>query len=116
MASHYARGARVENQVADHLRERGYDVIRSAGSKGAADLVALSEGEVLLIQVKIGASILPGPADRTRLMRIAGRNRLTRAVVAYRDPDSRTVAFRWRELTGTGPKDYQDWTPREIQA
>ena len=32
---------------------KGYVVYRSAGSKGAADLIALKDGKIVLIQVKV---------------------------------------------------------------
>lgn len=114
MVNQYRRGARVENLIADELRERGYDVIRSAGSKGAADLTAVHDGELCFIQVKVGSTALPSPAERTRLLRIAGRVRAY-ALVAYRmeDPtDRRKQVTGWRHLTGSGPRDWQPWIPR----
>ncbi len=49
----YRRGYRIELRVRDLLRKEGYLVLRSAGSKGPADLVAIGKnGEVRLIQVK----------------------------------------------------------------
>lgn len=45
--------------------EQGYLVIRSAASKGIADLVALKKGEVVLVDVKFKRR--PGPKDRERL-------------------------------------------------
>jgi len=38
--------------VKKHFEEKGYYVIRSAGSHGIADLVAIGSGGVYLIQVK----------------------------------------------------------------
>lgn len=37
----YRRGAAFENRVKDDMEDAGYYVIRSAGSQGVADLVAL---------------------------------------------------------------------------
>lgn len=42
--SEYQRGARLERQVKAFLEEEGWFVIRAAGSKGPADLVALKSG------------------------------------------------------------------------
>ena len=55
--SGYAVGSALERQVKKDLEERGYWVVRAAGSKGPADLVALSlrsrgYESVLLVQVK----------------------------------------------------------------
>lgn len=116
MVNQYARGARVENIIADELRERGYDIIRSAGSKGGADLVALHDLEIALIQVKVGASALPKPAERERLLRMARRVPGTVPVVAYRTPmpgNARERVIVWRELTGAGPRDWRVWLPRD---
>lgn len=51
----YAKGRAFEQEVSRYLRERGIWVIRSAGSKGAADLVAWYEGRRALLQCKLGS-------------------------------------------------------------
>jgi Holliday junction resolvase len=51
--SHYSRGANFERRVAAYYKDKGFLVIRSAGSHSPVDLVALRAGEVILIQVKI---------------------------------------------------------------
>ena len=48
----YESGARVERKVRKILEDQGYYVVRSAGSKGAVDLVAWSDQDIRLIQVK----------------------------------------------------------------
>jgi len=48
----YVKGRRFENYVKEKLERKGYLVVRSAGSKGLFDLVALRRGEILLIQCK----------------------------------------------------------------
>ena len=48
----YQRGVRLEYRARDVLRTQGYVVVRSAGSHGPADLIALNRREVLLVQVK----------------------------------------------------------------
>jgi Holliday junction resolvase len=48
----YVKGRRFENYVREKLERKGYLVVRSAGSKGIFDLVALKKGEILLIQCK----------------------------------------------------------------
>ncbi len=52
MSTPYQKGRRVEYQLANELREQGWTVIRSAGSKGPADLVAWRDCHVEIIQVK----------------------------------------------------------------
>ena len=50
--SAYRSGYRLECRVRQLLREKGYLVVRSAGSKGPVDLLAAKQGEILAIQVK----------------------------------------------------------------
>ncbi len=49
----YSKGRRHEWRLRDMLRREGYVVYRSAGSKGAADLIALKDSQAYLIQVKV---------------------------------------------------------------
>ena len=49
--TNYQRGYRLELLAKRELIARGYYVVRSAGSHGAVDLVAMKEKELLLIQV-----------------------------------------------------------------
>lgn len=52
--SAYKRGYAVERYCAERLRQMGFDVYRSAGSRGLADLIALDRKnmEIWMIQVK----------------------------------------------------------------
>lgn len=52
--SPYKRGYAVERFCAEKLRQMGFDVYRSAGSHGLADLIAINRNtkEVWLVQVK----------------------------------------------------------------
>jgi Holliday junction resolvase len=52
MTTNYRRGRALEYRIRDDLRERGYLVVRSAGSKGAVDLMAVGNGDILLVQSK----------------------------------------------------------------
>lgn len=111
------RGTRAENAVVDELGELGYDVTRSAASKGAADLIAVHDREILFIQVKIcrpGKSyVQPSPGERRELVRIADRCGGV-PVVAQRHPGSgpRPARTAWYVLTGPGPADRRHWFPR----
>lgn len=54
----YVRGRAFEYNIATLMRRKGYFVIRSAGSHGVSDLVAMKKGEnPLLIQCKSGVSL-----------------------------------------------------------
>lgn len=49
-----AKGSRYESRSKEWLEAQGYTCVRSAGSKGAFDLVAFREDGILLVQVKFG--------------------------------------------------------------
>lgn len=67
--SHYSDGRRDEYKARDDLQANGYSVIRSAGSKGAVDLIAVKPGEVLFVQVK--RTTAPGPSAWNALWELA---------------------------------------------
>jgi Holliday junction resolvase len=67
--SNYKRGRNFEYEVRDYYRALGYYVVRSANSKGLADLVALKKGEVLLIQCKLNGLI--GSKERKEFVELA---------------------------------------------
>jgi len=55
--SRYERGSYFERQVKRWFEKRGWYVIRSAGSHGVADLVALHTGSIQLIQCKVNGKM-----------------------------------------------------------
>jgi len=68
--NNYRRGAAFERKVRDHLYEQGFTyVVRSAGSHGLADLVAMRRDMWLLVQCKIDGN-LP-PTERELLVELA---------------------------------------------
>ena len=117
MTNHVARGRASENAVRDELGGYGYDVLRSAGSKGAADLIAIGDGFAVLVQVKLGEHgkpfQMPSPSERQQLLRLSGRLGNAIAVAACRVPGAgaRPAVTAYRVLTGPGPKDWQGWGP-----
>lgn len=120
MTNHAARGRQAENRVRDELGGYGYDVLRSAGSKGAADLIAIGDGFAVLVQVKRvehGRGFqMPGPAEREQLLRIASRLGNAYAVAAchVQGSGSRPAVTAYRILTGPGPKDWTSWAPGRV--
>ena len=50
----YKKGRQFEYVVKKKFEKRGYYVVRSAGSHGVFDLIAIKKGEVLGIQCKLG--------------------------------------------------------------
>jgi Holliday junction resolvase len=67
--SNYSRGANFERRVQRYLEKQDWFVIRSAGSHSIIDLVALSGGEVKLIQCKIDGVL--SSAEREQLHELA---------------------------------------------
>lgn len=89
--SNRQRGDYFERQTRDALRAAGWFVIRAAGSKGVADLVALRAGQApLLVSCKLGGRV--PPAERQALWDAAELGG-GRPVVALRETRGR-VHFR----------------------
>jgi len=58
--NNYRRGYAFELRVKRSLEKRGYFVVRSSGSHGPADLLAVSkDGKVLAIQCKLDGYLPP---------------------------------------------------------
>ena len=57
--SNYARGRDLEHRVRTHLREEGFEVLRTAGSKSKVDLVAIKPGQILFVQCKRSGALPP---------------------------------------------------------
>jgi Holliday junction resolvase len=72
------------------LQERGFYCVRSAGSKGAVDILALARGQVLLVQAKVSGKF--PPAERTELVRLA--DTLDAVPVLVDRADARKLTYR----------------------
>lgn len=102
----------------------GYDVLRSSGSRGAVDVVAVGQfipnrtyhpNILLFIQCKINvARANLSPYERARVQDLALRAGAV-PLVAYRavDENNRRMRPHFRILTGPGPKDWAPWAPGE---
>lgn len=95
----------------------GYDALRSSGSKGAVDVVAVGprpEGaapDILFIQAKITNPVIP-PAERIRLLDLALRaDALPLVAYKVRDMDTGRKRPHFRILTGPGPKEWAIYYP-----
>jgi Holliday junction resolvase len=110
----YTQGRQFEYDVRDDLISRYYYVMRSAGSKGILDLIAMGGGEVLALQLKVTDPLL-SPLHRQSLISTALLGGAV-PLVAYKatDPDNpRRKKIFYRQLTGPGPKDWAHWAPGE---
>ncbi len=80
--SNYSRGYAFELRVKRSLEKRGYFVVRSSGSHGPADLLAVSkDGKILAVQCKLDG-YLP-PEEWRKLVALSGRYPLE-PVLAFR--------------------------------
>jgi len=117
------QGANFELKVMHDLEGHGYTCLRSSGSRGAVDVVAVAElgrfnlfdetGYLLFIQCKITNPVIP-PYERTAVQDLAMRAAAI-PLVAHWAADKTTGLMRvhYRMLTGPGPKDWAHWAPGE---
>lgn len=104
----------------------GYDCIRSAASKGKADIVAVGplrtyglgeepDAQRLIIQCKRTNPMI-SPAERAGILDLALRTGGL-AIVAHWAPNEdsihRRMKIHYRRLTGPGPKEWAPWAPGE---
>lgn len=91
MSTNYSRGADAERRAVEHLERVGYTVIRSAGSHGPVDLVAVGPTGVRLIQVKRDAGGYVSPAvletAREQLRGIPCPAGVSREIWVWKDRD-----------------------------
>jgi len=106
------RGDYFERQVRDTLTAHGWLVIRSAGSLGVADLVALRKGNTpTLVSCKLSGRI--DPAERTAILDAADHAG-ARAVVAMRPRGGRVLlAAVMRSTSRLVPLDTLRVPPRD---
>lgn len=64
--TNYEKGVRVERLARKHLEAKGYFVMRSAGSKGPCDLIAIDKVDVLLIQIKVQGAAKPEDVEKLK--------------------------------------------------
>lgn len=106
------KGRRREWKVRDELKGHGWHLVaRSAGSKGAADLVMVHPFHGLaLLQVGTANKTL-GPADRTRLLELAGMcGALPLVCHVIAQPGKPTTLSYWR-VYDSPPSNWEPWDP-----
>ena len=127
------QGANFELKVMHDLEEHGYTCLRSSGSRGAVDVVAVApllgpkwlaepSEKLLFIQCKITNPVI-SPAERLAVQDLSLRAGAL-PLVAYwaKAPTGTLTAYGrelslmqvcYRQLTGPGPKDWAHWAPGE---
>jgi len=90
MNPNYRKGLRFEHEVRDWLTDRGWVVIRSAGSKTAVDLVGIRNNQTILVQCKYGRK--PPPDERMNLSILEKRTgKNIQVLLAYRPKFGRKI-------------------------
>lgn len=122
------QGAGFELKVMHALEGYGYTCLRSSGSRGAVDVVAvpacalcacgcgsreISDNPVLFIQCKITNPVIP-PYERLAVQDLALRAGAIPLVAHWaKGDDTGLMRVHYRLLTGPGPKDWAHWAPAE---
>ena len=119
------QGANFELKVMHDLEEHGYTCLRSSGSRGAVDVVAVGPERtefdkrygltdpLLFIQCKITNPVIP-PYERNAIQELATRAGAVPLVAHWaKDPGTGLMRVHYRQLTGPGPKDWAHWAPGE---
>lgn len=88
--SQYSRGANFERRIMGDYKKRGWDVFRSAGSHGAADVLVARYGEVIAIQAQIDGYF--APAKRMALLELIDRHKW-QGVLAWREGKKLKMEF-----------------------
>jgi Holliday junction resolvase len=110
MASGYRNGADLERAVKHDLEDNGYLlVIKSGGSKGKVDVIALKRGETVIVQCKRAGTI--SPADRTALRRLALDLGAIPLLARWHKEGNAARTIAYIELTSMGPAGNRPWTP-----
>ena len=94
----YSRGRDFEWKVRDDLKEKGYHVIRSAGSKTKVDLVASGNRTVYFIQCKLETISGKEKGELYRISTEAGAE----PVIASRTKDGRRYAITYGRVNCLG--------------
>jgi len=116
------QGANFELRVMADLEEHGYTCLRSSGSRGAVDVVAVTATDwwpkdesdcsnLLFIQCKITNPVI-SPKERMAVQDLALRAGALPLVAHWaKHEDTGRVGVKYRQLTGPGPKDWAHWVP-----
>jgi len=81
LAGKYAKGARFEIEVRDILLEDDWVAIRSAGSHGIIDVLAIKQDEKWLIQCRTNGNL--SKEERAELILLANKHKAT-PILAYK--------------------------------
>ena len=109
-----AQGRELEWAVMSALRSGGWTPMRSAGSKGAVDVIGIPGRYVnpwVLVQCKLTNPVLP-PAERSALFGMAQLSASV-PVVASRGDKGRGLRVQYRDDRAMGDLPQADWARPE---
>jgi len=124
------QGANFELVTMHDLEKHEYTCLRSSGSRGPVDVVAIGPepvqevwenpytlyvpgGPVLFIQCK-RTNPLISPAERLAVQNLALRAGAVPLVAHWAKSETTgLMTVHYRQLTGPGPKDWAPWAPGE---
>jgi Holliday junction resolvase len=107
--SNYDNGSSHERRTKAKLEADGYWVMKSAGSKGVADLVAIKKGQILLVQGKLNSYV--APKEWNDLYQTALNIGALAIVVGRGQKMRRITDFK----SGLGERQpWVDWSPDEL--
>jgi len=99
MNKRYRQGVMFEYEVREWLKDRGWIVVRSAGSKTTIDLVAVRNNQTLLIQCKKGTR--PAKQERVNMSILEQRTgKNIQVLLAYKPKYGR--AIEWYSMREEG--------------
>lgn len=95
----YQRGRRFEYKIKNKLESLGFVVLRTSGSHGFADLVALKDNIVYFMQLKYGAPITKAEQQKMyNIMNHNGWGSYIHFMIVHGRPYKKT---NWYELSAT---------------
>lgn len=110
MPSGYRNGADLERAVKHHLEDNGYVlVIKSGGSKGKVDVIALKRGETVLVQCKLSGAMRP--AERVAFRQLAIALGAVPVVAQWVKEGTAARQIGYTQLISMGPAGNKPWTP-----
>ena len=107
--SNYDHGATLERSVKSCLQANGYFAVKSGGSKGPVDVVAIKRGEILLVQCKTDGYL--SPLERVELRKLALDLGAVPLSAGWHKNGRAARVIRFTELTSMGPAGNREWTP-----
>lgn len=97
----YKKGRRFEYTVKNYLKSKGFWTLRSPGSAGPVDLIAIKKGLILLVQCKCRPGL--SKMEKEELLRLS-ESTGSKPILAYRETPHK---FKFRECLNEGYLDIE---------